>query len=56
MISALLNIPASDKEWDIWSWHHRLSHDVIAQAIKAQKKITLTDYTLDPIQIGRAHV
>lgn len=49
VIVALINDPKTDQEWAIWSYHHRLSHDAIRQAIEAQKKINLTDYQVDPI-------
>jgi uncharacterized protein (UPF0248 family) len=37
MIAQLLNVPKSDNEWQIWSYHHRLSHDAIRQAAMTQK-------------------
>ncbi len=49
MLAALLNIPNSREEWSIWSWHHRLSHDAIRQALQAQRGVLLQDYVLDPI-------
>jgi hypothetical protein len=49
MLAALLNTPSTDNEWQIWSWHHRLSTSAINSAISQQKKINLTDYQLDPI-------
>lgn len=49
MLAALLNIPSNQQEWDQWSWHHRLSHDAIRNAIEQQKSVGLTDYELDPI-------
>jgi hypothetical protein len=49
MIAALLNNPKTDAEWDIWSYHHRISHDSIRAAILAQKSIDLPDYLIDPV-------
>jgi hypothetical protein len=49
MLIAILSVPRSEAEWATWSWHHRLSHDAIRQAIQAQKNINLVDYQVDPI-------
>ena len=49
MLAQLLNIPRTSEQWDIWSYHHRLSHDAIRQAIQQQKGLILADYQLDPI-------
>lgn len=51
MLAALLNVPQNDRDWNIWSWHHRLSHDAIIQAVGKQKKIGLTSYVIDPIPL-----
>ena len=48
MIAQLLNIPIDENTWNIWSWHHRLSHDQIREAARAQGK-ELNGYQLDPI-------
>lgn len=49
MQAALLNVPETQNQWNIWALHHRISHDAIRQALLAQKGIALTDYQLDPI-------
>jgi hypothetical protein len=49
MIVQLLNVPQTEDEWYVWSFHHRLSHDAIRQAVLAQQNLNLTDYELDPI-------
>ena len=49
MLSALLNVPSSKQDWDIWSYNHRISHDAIRDAIQKQKNVSLIDYQLDPI-------
>jgi hypothetical protein len=49
MIVQLLNVPKTEEEWQVWSWHHRLSHAAIRQAALSQKNVSLTDYELDPI-------
>ena len=49
MLVQLINIPSSEEEWGIWSYHHRLSHDAISQAIRQQKGLDLTDYIIDPV-------
>lgn len=51
MLCQLLNIPSTQTEWNIWSYHHRLSHDAIRRAALAQKQKTLIDYEIDPIPI-----
>ena len=49
MLCQLLNIPSTDDEWSIWSYHHRLSHQAIRQAAQSQKNVTLIDYSIDPV-------
>lgn len=49
MLAAILNVPSTKHEWDIWSWHHRLSHSALLTAALQQKGAQLTDYVLDPI-------
>jgi len=49
MLAGLLNIPHQDEEWKWFAWQHRLSHDRIRQAIKAQYKVDLTDYEIEPL-------
>lgn len=49
MLAQLLNVPTNAEEWDIWSYHHRLSHDAIRNAIQMSQSVELTDYQLDPI-------
>ena len=51
MLAALLNVPSTQNDWNIWSWHHRLSHSAILGAALRQKGIELTDYILDPINL-----
>jgi hypothetical protein len=45
----LKEIPRSAQQWQRWSYHHRLSHDIIRQAIQKQGGQNLPDYPLDPI-------
>ncbi len=49
MLAKLLEIPHTNNDWSEFSWNHRLSHDRIRQAIKAQLGYDLTDYTVDPM-------
>lgn len=49
MIAALFNVPSTATDWNTWSYHHKLSHDAIRQALVAQRGIATTDYILDPI-------
>lgn len=51
MLAALLNVPATQNDWNIWSWHHRLSHSAILGAALRQRDIELTDYVIDPINL-----
>ncbi len=39
----------TEEQWSIWSFHHRLSHAAIRQAIQAQRGLILPDYQLDPV-------
>lgn len=48
MLSALLNTPSTDQQWQIWSWHHRLSHDEIRQAL-FKRGVSVVDYAIEPI-------
>lgn len=52
MLCQLLNIPSTQDEWNIWSYHHRLSHDAIRQAALVQKNVTLIDYQIDPVNFN----
>jgi hypothetical protein len=52
MLVQLLNVPVSDEDWNVWSYHHRLSHDAIRDAIRTKKGLPLTDYIIDPIDRG----
>ena len=49
MISALLNVPRSIDDWQIWTLAHKTGHDEIRQAIQNQTGILTGDYQLDPI-------
>ena len=49
MLAAILNVPSTKREWDVWSWHHRLSHSALLGAALQQRGAQLTDYVLDPI-------
>jgi len=53
VISHLLNVPKSKAAWDEWSLHHKLSHDLIRQAIQKKTGINLAQYQLDPIDLER---
>lgn len=45
----LVKPPQTDAEWQIWSFAHRDQHQIIRQAILAQKNINLVEYQLYPI-------
>ena len=49
MIEALLNVPKSADQWNLWSFANRDHHDLIRQAIVAKKGPSLVDWQLDPI-------
>ena len=55
MLAALLNTPHTTEDWAWFSWNHRLSHDRIRQAIRAQYGYDLTDYIIDPLAPGAMH-
>ena len=48
MIQVVFNVPTTQDEWDRWSFHHRLSHTAIRQALAALGRQT-NDYLIDPI-------
>lgn len=48
-ISSLINVPKNMREWEAWSFNHKIQHDAIASAILAQKTKSLIPYILDPI-------
>lgn len=50
-LAALLNIPKTSEDWDIWSLNHRLEHDRLREAIqvKTNGATNLFQYQLDPI-------
>jgi hypothetical protein len=47
--AALLNVPRSEAEWNIWAFNHRVSHDTIRAGIAAKGGPALADYQIDPI-------
>lgn len=51
MLSSLLNIPETEDEWNIWSFHHQDSHRRIIDAISAQRGVNLGQYIFDPIDL-----
>ena len=51
MLPVLLEVPDSPESWLRWSWHHRVSHQVIRQGILDKGGPRLTEYILDPIDL-----
>jgi hypothetical protein len=49
VLPLLYNIPKTQNDWNIWSLNHAASHKKILQAIKIQKTLPLSQYSLDPI-------
>jgi len=49
VLVALLNNPQTEDEWNVWSFHHRLSHNAIRAAVLRNRDINLVDYQIDPI-------
>ena len=49
MVPALFNTPKNPREWSIFSFANRASHEKIISALQAQGKGTLRTYNLDPI-------
>jgi len=47
----LLTVPKTAQEWSLWSFHHKLSHDAIRQALTVQGKLTF-DFVIDPIDFN----
>lgn len=52
MLPLLFNVPQSANDWSVWSFSHAASHRKIIQAIKAQKGVNLSQYSLDPIPLN----
>ncbi len=48
-VSSLINVPKTLREWDSWSFNHKVQHDNINRAILSKKNKVLTSYILDPI-------
>lgn len=48
MLPILYNVPASARDWDVWTRSHQASHTNIVQAIQNQTGVSLTIYQLDP--------
>jgi hypothetical protein len=48
-LANLLNVPASEQEWMVWSFSNMDHHRQIIRAIGAQKNVDLNLYILDPI-------
>lgn len=49
MQAALLNVPKTQDDWNIWAFNHRISHDMIRASIAAKGGPKLGDYQIDPI-------
>jgi len=52
MLVNLLNVPASDLEWERWLFDNRNQNTEIRQAILRKKNINLTEYVLYPFAQG----
>lgn len=52
MLALLLEVPKNADEWARWSFHHRLQHDAIRQAIQTQKGVNTNAYILDPVNFN----
>lgn len=51
MLPVLLEVPQTPEDWLRWSFHHRVSHNVIRQGIVAKGGPQLIEYVLDPIDL-----
>jgi hypothetical protein len=53
MQAVLWEIPRTQQAWDFWSFHHKLSHEAIHQAIAQKHGLNLPVYPLYPINTNR---
>lgn len=51
MLPVLLTVPKSPEDWNLFSFHHRQSHDLIVQSIMSQLQVSLPIYVIDPITL-----
>jgi hypothetical protein len=51
LLPVLLEVPQTPEDWLRWSFHHRVSHNVIRQGIVAKGGPQLIEYVLDPIDL-----
>lgn len=49
LLPVLLNVPRTPEQWAIFTLHHRTSHDLIRQTIRAKSGTDLSDFIIDPI-------
>jgi hypothetical protein len=49
MLAKLLEVPHDKDSWDVWSYHHRLSHEAIRDAIQHRNKVNLPTRILEPV-------
>jgi hypothetical protein len=48
----LLEPPRTAEDWQRWGWHHRISHQAIRSGVLTKTGKHLTDYILEPINLG----
>ena len=53
MLAVLLNVPQTDREWEIFSLHHQQDHEEIRQAIQVRLGVNLPSYVLAPVTLER---
>lgn len=51
-IADLYNIPGTDEEMKRWSFAHAAHHRDMIDAARAQKRVSLAQYILDPINLS----
>lgn len=52
MLALTLNVPATEQDWQRWSFSNKDAVAQIREAIRVQKGVTLPDYKLDPINFS----
>ena len=49
MLAALLNVPNSPQDWNVWSFNNRTELTRIRTSIRQKLNVNLPEYQLDPI-------
>ena len=51
MLPVVMEAPATERDWEIWFFNHRDSHDRIRQRIAADTGVLLPDYPIGAVRM-----